>query len=410
MLIRFCLPLVLLVSVSVKGQFKNDNVLYKTVDPADLCATLANNKGYILLDVRSKGEFYDTSSSPSYNLGHLKGAININARELGQRISEIRQYKDQPVFLYCSHSQRSRRAGKMLADSGFTNLFNINGGMTAIHYSDLKEKGCLKKLVETSVNYSIISAMELCDKMVQPKEPFLLDVRSDSAFRHISTNAKENAYGAFVNTVNIPLAALAARLSELPKNKEIIITDIYGDEASQAAVLLKKNDFKEVSVLIEGIDRLVQMDGKKLLCKNALYKSPVTYNLLSTVEFGRFSKEKIGYLLLDVRSVEEFTNKHKDTWRNIGHLKGAVNVPADQLEKTEVLPGYEHIDKSTPVVIYSFGNSPEIFASAITMQKKGYTNVHVLIGGIFNLRWTAGNVQGQSFLKDYVEDIPEINQ
>src|SRR6185503_21028480 len=139
MLHKFCLLLFLLASITVKSQFKNDNVLYKTVDPADLCAALEKNKGYVLLDVRSPGEYADTSTSPSYNLGHLKGARNINISDLGKRISEIKDYKDQPVFVYCSHSQRSRRAGKMLADSGFTKVYNINGGMTAIYYTNVRE-------------------------------------------------------------------------------------------------------------------------------------------------------------------------------------------------------------------------------------------------------------------------------
>ena len=61
---------------------------------ADLCATLEKNKGYILLDVRSPGEYADTSTFASYNLGHLKGARNIDVGQLGKRLSEIKEYKD----------------------------------------------------------------------------------------------------------------------------------------------------------------------------------------------------------------------------------------------------------------------------------------------------------------------------
>jgi len=405
---NFCLLVILLFSFAVNAQFKNDNVLYKTVDPADLCATLAANKGYLLLDVRSAGEFHDTSSFPSYNLGHLKGAININVRELGTKLAEIKAYKDKPVFIYCSHSQRSRRAGKMLADSGFTKLFNINGGMTALHYSDLKQKSCLIKMVETKNNYSIISAVELCGKMMQTNRPFLLDVRPDSAFRHISRDAKENAYGAFAFSVNIPLADLGNRLKELPRNREIIITDIYGDEATQAAELLIKNAFSKVSVLIEGIDRLLQMDEKKVSCKKSLYESPVNYEILSTVEFGRYAikKNKL-FMLLDIRTREEFANKHAENWRNIGHLKDAVNIPAADLEQSIEGLG---TDKTKEIIIYGLGGGPEVFAVASGLYKEGFTNIKVLAGGIFNLRWTAGNVKGQSFLHDWVIDIPETNQ
>ena len=407
MLHKCFFPLFLLVVFSANGQFKNDNVLYKTVDPADLCASLQKNNGYLLLDVRSAAEHYDTSSSSSYNLGHLKGAKNIDVRELGRRLTEIDGYKNKPVFVYCSHSQRSRRASKMLADSGYTNIFNINGGMTAIYYNSLKKKDCLKSLVETTVSYDIISADELCYKMGKSKQPFILDVRSDSAFRHISLNAKENAYGYFSGTVNIPLQELEKRMVEIPKGQDIIITDIDGDEAALAAVTLKRSGFEKVAMLIEGIDRLLFTNPENFWCKENLYQSPVRYKMLTATEFGNYVKNNTGYMLLDIRTTDEFANKYKDNWRNAGHIKNAINIPADDLKISIAGLG---TDKTKEILIYSFGNGPELFAVAGGLQEEGFTNIKVLIGGIFNLRWTAGNVKGQSYLKDLVTDIPEANQ
>jgi len=235
------------------AQFKNDNVLYKTVDPADLCSTLEKNKGYLIVDVRSPGEYADTSQFTGNNIGHLKGAINIDIRELGKRLNELQAYKDKPLFVYCSHSQRSRRAGKLLADSGFSRVYNINGGMTAIHYTDAKKKDCLASLVETRNSYELISAKELWNRMNKStmNNVFVLDVRSDSAFRHISRDAKENAYGSIRGSVNIPLEELPQRLASLPKEgKQIVVTDMYGDEASRAAVVRAENGFHNVAVLI----------------------------------------------------------------------------------------------------------------------------------------------------------------
>jgi rhodanese-related sulfurtransferase len=404
---KFCLPLLLLITITANGQFKNDNVLYKTVDPSDLCTTLEKNKGYLLLDVRSPGEFADTSMSPSYNLGHLKGARNINISDLGKRISEIKEYKNKPVFVYCSHSQRSRRANKMLADSGFKNLFNINGGMTAIHYTEAKNKDCLKFLFETSNPYDIISANELCGKQkLKGNKVFVLDVRSDSAFRHISNDTKENAMGVIRGSVNIPLTALSGRLSEIPKGQsEIVVTDIYGDEAARAAVLLKQNGYSKVSVLIEGVDRILYTDTANLSCRNELYISPLSYQTITVSEFGKYAKENNSYILLDVRTNDEFLNRYKDNWRNIGHINGAINIPVSDLGRR-----FSELDKNKEILIYSFGSGKEIFEAANTLQKKGFSKLKLIYGGVFNMRWTAGNVKGQSYLKDMVEDIPEINQ
>src|SRR5438045_6172843 len=132
----------LLTSLAMNAQFKADNVKYTTVFPEDLCKTLMASKGYLLLDVRSPGEYSDTSSSNSLNIGHLKNAMNINITLLPQRWKEISSYKDQPVFIYCSHSQRSRRASRLLADSGFTHIYNINGGLTDFYNQGIQSNPC----------------------------------------------------------------------------------------------------------------------------------------------------------------------------------------------------------------------------------------------------------------------------
>jgi rhodanese-related sulfurtransferase len=392
----------------VQAQFKYDNVLYRNVDPDTLCATLKAHKGYLLLDVRTKGEFEDTSSAASYNIGHLKGSVNINVRELGSRLHEISDYKNKPVFIYCSHSQRSRRASKMLTDSGFTRVFNVNGGLSSFYFTTWKNRNCLKELVETKNKYGFLSAEEVC-KLASAKRPryFILDVRPDSAFRHISRDAKENAYGAILNSVNIPLAELDKRIGDIPRGIKIVITDIYGEDAATAAVKLVDNGYTNVFVLAEGIDRLIQTDPNELTCLKNYYRSPVTYSILSTKEFGSYYRTNPDALLLDIRTREEFANAHKDYWRNTGHLKNALNIPAAELEKTVEGLG---TSRNRPIVIYTYGNGSELYAVADGLQKEGFTNISVLAGGIFYLRWTAGNVKGQEWLKELVLDIPENNQ
>src|SRR6476646_10379669 len=134
---RLLIPLgLILLCSTINAQYQFDNVKFKTVYLEDLCQTLQANPGFLLLDVRSKGEFNDTSSYNNYNIGHLNHARNININELQSRLSELSSYKDKPIFVYCSHSQRSRRASALLADSGFTHVFNINGGLTNFRNND----------------------------------------------------------------------------------------------------------------------------------------------------------------------------------------------------------------------------------------------------------------------------------
>ncbi|HSU28229.1 MAG TPA: rhodanese-like domain-containing protein [Chitinophagaceae bacterium] len=394
-------------AIAANAQFKNDNVLYKTVDPGDLCAALAKNPGYLLLDVRSAGENCDTSRSVSLNIGRLKGAKNIDVGELGKRIPEITDYKDKPVFVYCSHSQRSRRASKMLADSGFTKVFNINGGMTALYYDQAGDKTCLPSMVLTNNKYKVISPAEICSRMnAKGNQVFLLDVRSDSAFRHISNDAKINSIGTLEGAINIPYAELEGKLSSVPKNKEIIILDVYGTDPARAAAFLAGKGYNNLSVLIEGMDLWASSDVNELPCKNSIYKSPVSYPVLAASEFGRLVQKDNDYILLDVRTADEFGNKHKDYWRNIGRLKNAVNIPNSELnDRANELEQYKH----KTIITYGFSGGPEAYAAAITLYNKGFTKVKVLGDGLFNIRWTAYNRKDQAYLKDLVTDLPEIN-
>jgi rhodanese-related sulfurtransferase len=390
----------------MNAQYRNDNVLFTTVDPFDLCAALEKNKGYVLLDVRSPGEHDDTSSSAGLNLGHLKGARNINISELGTRISELRQYKDQPIFVYCSHSQRSRRASKMLADSGFTKIFNVNGGLSSFYYTGAGGKDCLPSLIDSKNKYHIISASELCGKMKGTNRPFIMDVRSDSAFRRISLDPKVNALGTIRGAVSIPLTELPKRLSEIPRDREIIITDLNGGDAAKAAVLLTSNGFANVSMLVEGIDRLLYSLNSKETCVPSIYQSPVTYSLLSNKDFPAFISSNPDLVLIDVRTAEEFGNTFKDSWRNIGHIRNAINIPV-----TDLATRMSEIEKykNKEILIYGFGTQAECFKTANTLQQNGFSKIRILTGGLFNLRWTAANVKGYSELKDYVVDVPEIN-
>ena len=398
------LPAIFFLSaIAVQAQYKNDNVSFKTVDWTNLCNVLQNNKGYLLLDVRSPGEYGDTSQYASLNIGHLKGAENISVQQLSNRLSEIDSYKNKPVFVYCSHSQRSRRASKMLSDSGFTNVYNINGGMTAAYYTNAKDKDCLQSLIVTTDKYNVISAADICKKLsANPGNVFLLDVRSDSAFRHISTNAQENAYGIIKGSTNIPLAELESKLSTIPRNKEIIVTDLSGGDAAKAATLLKEKGFEKVSTLIEGIDRWLSENSDA--CEN-LYVSPVSYRIMNSTAFVNAVRGNKDGLVLDIRGADEFANKHKDTWRNVGHIKNAINIPGTELsQRLSEISAY----KNKPIFLYDFSGSTALFESANLLAQQGFTNINLLVNGLFDIRWAAANLN-QPSLKDIITDVPDYN-
>src|SRR6478672_4241555 len=173
---RIIFAALLLSTITTNAQFKADNVKYTTVFPEELCKTLMANQGYTLLDVRSQGEYDDTSTAGGLNIGHVKNSMHIDIRELPKRWKELSAYKDKPLFIYCSHSQRSRRASRLLADSGFTKLYNINGGLTNFYDQGIQSSNCSAYSIVTTVPYKIISPRQLANTKTSY---YIIDLRND---------------------------------------------------------------------------------------------------------------------------------------------------------------------------------------------------------------------------------------
>ena len=73
-----------------------------------------------ILDVRDQDEWEE---------GHIKGAMHIPYYFLEQRLQEFDN--SQPLALICASGQRSSIASSLLQRHGFTQLFNVVGGMEA---------------------------------------------------------------------------------------------------------------------------------------------------------------------------------------------------------------------------------------------------------------------------------------
>jgi rhodanese-related sulfurtransferase len=90
----------------------------------DLSVTEFSSKvteaGIITLDVRTPGEF---------NEGHIEGAqlIDFQSGNFENEIATLDKSKTYAV--YCRSGSRSGQAVKIMSDAGFTNLYNLNGGV-----------------------------------------------------------------------------------------------------------------------------------------------------------------------------------------------------------------------------------------------------------------------------------------
>ncbi|MDQ0416362.1 rhodanese-related sulfurtransferase [Croceifilum oryzae] len=75
---------------------------------------------YVWVDVRTIEE---------YEEGHIPDSLHIPLDQLEQRQEELAGFKDQNILLVCRSGVRSVYAAEVLADHGYTHLYNLKGGM-----------------------------------------------------------------------------------------------------------------------------------------------------------------------------------------------------------------------------------------------------------------------------------------
>jgi rhodanese-related sulfurtransferase len=93
-----------------------------SITATELARLLEQSAPPHLLDVRQPGEFETVA---------LPGAHLIPLPEIPMRFSEINDWKEQPIVVYCHHGVRSLMAIQFLRAAGFVNLTNLSGGIDA---------------------------------------------------------------------------------------------------------------------------------------------------------------------------------------------------------------------------------------------------------------------------------------
>jgi|SRR5690606_6927836 rhodanese-related sulfurtransferase len=121
----FLILLTSLFFVSCKGQ---ETEHFKILDSAQYEQIITQNE-VTIIDVRTPGE---------YKSGHIKNAQNINVQS-GDFKAKMQNFeKEKPIYIYCRSGARSANAGKILEEMGFTEIYDLKGGV-------LSWKGKLEK-------------------------------------------------------------------------------------------------------------------------------------------------------------------------------------------------------------------------------------------------------------------------
>lgn len=84
---------------------------------------LIDNKDVVILDVRTTEEYQE---------GHIPNATLIPLQELESRLDELDEH--QTYLVVCRSGNRSAQASDLLTNNGFSNIYNMTGGMNSWSY------------------------------------------------------------------------------------------------------------------------------------------------------------------------------------------------------------------------------------------------------------------------------------
>jgi rhodanese-related sulfurtransferase len=82
----------------------------------------------VIIDVRTPGEFES---------GHIQNAININVFDSNFKAQIEKLDKNEKVYVYCKIGSRSNKAAKILTESGFSQVYDLNGGIMSWQRANL---------------------------------------------------------------------------------------------------------------------------------------------------------------------------------------------------------------------------------------------------------------------------------
>ncbi len=146
MLLVALLPLMLVACTSNDNtETTNGQVISEKLDAKSFHEKLTENTDVQLVDVRTPEE---------YNSGHIGNSLNLNIYDSNFEKEISKLDKDKPVFVYCRSGGRSSSAASKLVDMGFSEIYDLQGGITAWNANNLslEQRSTSKKEVSDGID------------------------------------------------------------------------------------------------------------------------------------------------------------------------------------------------------------------------------------------------------------------
>ena len=100
------------------GTSNHQTNTYRNITMDEAVTMMAQETGYIILDVRRPDEFA---------AGHIPNAINMPNETIGTAEIPELPNKDQLIMVYCRSGRRSKEASAKLVKLGYTNIVEFGG-------------------------------------------------------------------------------------------------------------------------------------------------------------------------------------------------------------------------------------------------------------------------------------------
>lgn len=293
---------------------------------------LSNDKAFVVVDVRSPGEYHDTSQFQTANIGRLVGAKNLNLQDLRKNpglVHQFDEFKDKDLYVICSHSYRSRAASNIFLSQGFTKVINVKGGMSEWfrNYDQLIPFAAAR---ESHAKYSNIS----------PAEAFRLLSTSNPVFIRITATGGNSFDSMFSKYYSYYPTVTKARLFDYTDSSSIlnyaksagendIIVWSDGPLGSTMATWIYDQGVKKVHTLIGKCDGLYDylLNYHPLENLSRYFTDQQNIHFITPLVACRMMQQQGNAVVVDMRQDSVFNKVVHGTKLDYYRLKGAVNFP-----------------------------------------------------------------------------------
>lgn len=120
--IAMSMLLLTILSTQKAPQQEETSIIYelKTVPSTEFLSKMQSTAEPILIDVRTRDEFLENG---------LEGAKNIDFYSPSFRQEIEKLDRNKTYFIYCRSGNRSGQTLRLMQELGFTNVYNMGGGM-----------------------------------------------------------------------------------------------------------------------------------------------------------------------------------------------------------------------------------------------------------------------------------------